>query len=160
MLIEAILTGVIILLMLIFVGVPIVSIIEWTLIILSGLMALTILFFILFFLITAISLPFYRRVQGQFSHFDDSAKWERAVYLAEGKEYICRFPAESVFRRKIYKEADSERSCLLLIARGGKNKAYDRHSLMIIAVGTSVSIILITTIAIGLMYFIQISGLY
>ena len=160
MLIEAVLTAVIVLLMMIFVGIPVYTIIEWVLMILCGLLFLTVLFFVLFFLITSVSLLFYRRVKGVFLRFDDSARWERAVYLVEGKEYICRFPAESVLRRSIYKENETVSSCTLLISRSGKNKAYDRHSLIIITIGTVVSVLLIAAASVLLIFFLQVTRLY
>lgn len=160
MLIEAVLTAVIVLLMMIFVGIPIFTIIEWVLIVLFGLLVLTILFFVLFFLFTSVSLLFYKRVKGVFVRFDDSSRWERAVYSVEGNEYICRFPAESILRNSIYKEDAEDRTCMLLISRSDRKSAYDRHSLMIIAVGTVVSVILIAAVLIAVLFYVRVSRLY
>ena len=152
---EAILTAVIVLLILILTGIPVQAIIIWAVLILCGILLLTVALFVLFFLVTDVSLLFYKRVEARFLRFDDSGRWERAVYLAEGKEYICRFPAETVARRRIYKEGDADGTCFILVSGTESRKAYDRHSLVIIAMGTVFSVLLIAAAAILLPYLIR-----
>ncbi|MCR5306117.1 MAG: hypothetical protein K6E36_06425 [Oscillospiraceae bacterium] len=156
MLIEAILTAVIVLLILILTGIPVQAIITWAVLILCVVLLLTVASFVLFFLVTVCSLPFYKRVQAQFVRFDDSGRWERAVYLAEGREYICRFPAETVARRRIYREGEAEQHCSILVSASKKNKAYDRHSLFIIGMGTAFSVILITACCLAIPYLMRL----
>lgn len=139
MLLEIIVTIVVVIGILVFVGVPIVSILTLLVLILSGLLLLAVAFFVLFFLITDMILLRYRRAKGKFSRFDDSQRWERAVYAVDGEDFTCVFPAESFARRRIYDKPEA----MVLIPRSGKRKsAYDRHSLFIIAVGNVFSALL------------------
>lgn len=141
MLLEIILSIVLVLGVLLFIGVPFSAILSWLLIGLSGLLVLAIALIALFFLIADISLLFCRRVSGEFVRFEDHEKFERAVYRVGDTEYICKFPAESVARRQIYGRTQTHS---LLIPRAEKRKtAYDRHSLMIIAVGSVCSVTLV-----------------
>lgn len=156
MLIEAILTAVIVLLVLVMIGVPVQVIIGGALILLSGILLLTVVLFVLFFVITGVSLLFYRRASGVLVRFDDSKKWDRAVYLAEGEEYTCLFPAETVFRKRIYREQETTAKTFLLISGSGKRKtAYDRHSLFIIAIGLCFSLLLVIVCRIGIPYLLR-----
>lgn len=139
MILEIIVTIAVVIGILVFVGVPIVSILTLLVLVLSGLLLLAVAFFVLFFLITDIILLRYRRGKGKFSRFDDTQRWERAVYAVEGKEYTCVFPAESFARRSIYEKPEAT----VLIPRSGRRTtAYDRHSLFIIAVGNIFSVLL------------------
>ena len=133
MILEIIVAVVLIIAILLFVGMPVASILNLLVMLLCGVLLLMVAFVVLFFLLTDLSLLFYRRVEGQFLRFDDSSRFDRAVYAVGDKEYTCVFPAESVARRQIYKEAH----CTLLIPRSGRqNRAYDRHSLLIITLGS------------------------
>ena len=139
MILEIIVTVAVVIGILLFVGVPLVTILSLLVLILSGLLLLAVAFFVLFFLITDIILLRYRRTKGKFSRIDDSQRWERAVYAVNGEDYICVFPAESFARRRIYEKPGAT----VLIPRSGNRKsAYDRHSLFIIAVGNVFSAML------------------
>lgn len=141
MLLEIVVTVVIIAALLLFVGVPLESILTLLAVIMLGLVSLSMALFTLFFVITDISLLFRRCVKGKFLHVDDTGRFDHAVYQAEGEEYSCLFPAESFGRSRIYRP---DQEYLLLISRSGKNRtAYDRHSLMIIVVGTLFSVFFI-----------------
>mgnify|MGYP006873068803 CR=1 FL=1 len=134
MLLEVLIAVVVIIVILLLVGVPVGSILNLLILALSGLLLLMIGFFVLFFLITDIALLFFRRVKGTFIRFDDTGRYDRAVYAVGDKEYTCTFPAESVARRKIYQE---QTQYTLLISRRKQGKtAYDKHSLFIITIGS------------------------
>ena len=145
MLIEGILTLVIVVLVLIMIGVPLNTIIGIAvMIVIPGILALMIAFFVLFFTFTGISLLFFRRERGTFLRIDENGHFERAVYSVNGTEYICIFPAESVARRAIYQSRPDH---FLLVSRSQKRRrAYDRHSLFIIGIGVAVSLILTAVI--------------
>lgn len=143
MILEAILTAIVLFLVLLMMGVPFGTIIGWALILLYAVLVLTIALFVLFFTVTGISLLFFRRVRGEFLRFDENGRFDRAVYLADGNEYTCMFPAENVARRRIYSEG-SDRKHLLLVSWSDKHRiAYDRHSLVIITIGIVFSAILV-----------------
>ena len=140
MLIEGILTLVIVILVLVMVGIPLDTIIGIAVsYVIPVILALTVGLFVLFFLITGLSLLFFRREKGVFVRFDD-ARYERAVYAVNGTEYTCIFPAENVARRTIYQK-NSEHT--LLISRFRKRRtAFDRHSLFIIGIGITASCVM------------------
>ena len=140
MLIEGILTLVIVILVLVMVGIPLDTIIGIAVsYVIPAILALTVGLFVLFFLITGLSLLFFRREKGVFVRFDD-ARYERAVYAVNGTEYTCIFPAENVARRTIYQK-NSEHT--LLISRFRKRRtAFDRHSLFIIGIGITASCVM------------------
>ena len=136
MLIEGILTIVIVILFLVFIGIPLEIILEYGGFAILGLAALAMLLFAVFFAVTLLSFPLFRRAKGKFVRFSDDLRFDRAVYDVNGTEYTCLFPAESVGRRIIYK--DEER--FLLVSRFRKRHiAYDRHSLLIIFIGSLAS---------------------
>lgn len=137
MLIEGILTVVILVLFLLFIGIPLDVIIEFGGFGILGLAGLAMALFSLFFAVTLITLPLFRMAKGHFVRFSDDLRWDRAVYDVNGTEYTCIFPAESVGRKFIYRNKDR----LLLISRFGHRKiAYDRHSILIIAIGSFTSV--------------------
>jgi hypothetical protein len=143
MILEAILTAIVLFLVLLMMGVPFGTIIGWALILLYIVLLLTVVLFVIFFAATGISLLFFRRVNGEFLRFEDSGRFDRAVYRADGQVYTCLFPAENVARRRIYSE-DSGRLHMLLVSRSAKRRiAYDRHSLVIITIGIVFSAILV-----------------
>ena len=90
--IEIILTVAVIIGILLFVGVPLTSVLTLFVFVLSGLLILTMLLFVLFFVITDLMLLFHKRAIGKFVRFDDSGRFEYAVYQVGDSEYICRFP--------------------------------------------------------------------
>ena len=152
MLLEIVITVVVIVGILLFVGVPLTSILSILIIGLSSLLALSIALFVIFFLFTDISLLFYRRAEAEFLEIDETTRFERAVYLANGERYTCSFPAESVARRQIYEKPQH----FILIPKSGKRRnAYDRHSLFIIAVG-NVFAVLLTAAAVFVLIRFQI----
>lgn len=156
MILEGILTAVVLLLVLLFLGVPLATIITWALIALLVILALMIVVYVLFFFATGISLLFFRRVRGQFIRFDDTNRYERAVYLAEDTEYVCLFPAENVARRRIY-QTEHPQGYTLLIPRSRKHQiAYDRHSLTIIAIGLISSGALTAVVVFGVLRFFRL----
>lgn len=136
MLIEGILTLVIVVLFLLFIGIPLEMILTvggTGILIITGLAAVL---FSLFFIVTLFSLPFFRRAKGTFLRFSDDLRFDRAVYDVGGTEYTCIFPAETFGRRMIYKQT----ARTLLISRSQKRHyAYDRHSLLIIVIGSVTS---------------------
>ena len=150
---EVIVSVVVIAAIMVFVGVPLETVLALLAMLLLGALVLSMLLFVLFFYITDIMLLFRRRVKGKFLRVDDSGRFDHAVYLAEGEEYACVFPAESVGRRMLYKE---EQEYSLLISRNPKRRtAFDRHSLFIIAVGTAVSLIFTAALVFAVYVMIQ-----
>ena len=136
MLIEGVLTLVIVVLFLVFIGIPLDTILTVGGTGILIVTALAAILFSLFFIVTLCSLPFFRLAKGTFLRFSDDLRFDRAVYDVDGTEYTCIFPAESFGRRMIYKQGERK----LLISRSGKRHyAYDRHSLLIIAIGTVTS---------------------
>ena len=146
MILEAILTAVIVLLFLLFIGIPLDVVLSWAGIALIALLLLSMAVFSLFFVISLLSLPFFKRTKGTFLRFSDDIRFDRAVYLADGIEYTCLFPAESVARRNIY----NEKAHTLFVSRSKTRRiAYDRHSLLIIAVGSLFSALFIAVLCIS-----------
>lgn len=136
---EVVFTLAIIIALLLFFGIPAETIFVIFATAILGLMALAMLLFVLFFMVTDISLLFRKRVKGQFLRVDDTDRFDHAVYLYDGQEYSCLFPAESFGRKRIYHE---KQTYSLLISRNPKKRnAYDRHSMFIIAVGSAVSVV-------------------
>lgn len=136
---EAVITLVIIIALLLFFGVAPETIFVICAAVILGLVALAMLLFILFFLITDISLLFRKCVKGKFLRVDETDRFDHAVYSVDSQEYTCLFPAESFGRKKIYHE---NMSYLLLISRNpARRSAYDKHSLVTIAVGSVFALI-------------------
>lgn len=109
-------------------GVPTQTLFLGVLILVLALLALL----LLFFLGSAISLPFFCFEKGSFVRFNHHRKFARAVYLVEDTEYINLFPAETVMQTRLY----HDRPHILLIRKGKyRNVAYDMHSVLIIALG-------------------------
>ncbi|MBP0971106.1 MAG: hypothetical protein J5753_03605 [Oscillospiraceae bacterium] len=150
MIIEIILTVVIVIAVLLLIGVSVQTIISSAVMILLGLVALAMLSIILFFFLTDLFLPFRKAVKGRFLRVDEEGRMDHAVYQVGEQEYTCSFPAESFGRKRIYQ---TEKDYLLLIPRSGKRKtAYDRHSLVTIAIGTIISVVLVFVLAFGISY--------
>ena len=150
MVLEIIITVVIIIALLLFMGVSVQTILLTLGIILLALVALSMLLIILFFLLTDLFLPFRKPVKGKFLRVDDTDRFDHAVYQVGEQEFTCMFPAESFGRKRIYQE---NKDYLLLITRSGKRTtAYDRHSLFIIAVGTVISVIFAFLLTFGIVY--------
>ncbi len=138
---EVVFTIVIIIALLLFFGIAPETIFVVFATIVLGLVAIAMLLFILFFVITDVALLFRRRVKGEFLRVDDTERFDHAVYRVDNQEYYCLFPAESFGRQHIYHE---KQSYFLLIPRNPKRRsAYDRHSLITIAVGTAFSLIFV-----------------
>ena len=138
---EVVFTVAIIIALLLFFGMSLETIFVFFATIVLGLIAIAMMLFVLFFVITDISLLFRRRVKGVFLRVDDSDRFDHAVYAYEDQEYSCVFPAESFGRKHIYHE---KQAYSLLISRNPKkHTAYDRHSLIIIAIGTVVSAVMV-----------------
>ena len=153
MLLEIVVAVIVIAAIMVMVGVPITSIITLLAIVLMGLVVLSMVLFALFFIITDIGLLFRRRVTGTFVRITEDDRFEHAVYLVDGTEYTCLFPAENIARRTLYHTDGSYR---LLIPRSQRRKnAYDRHSLVVIAVGTVFSLLFIGLLIISAMYLPQ-----
>ena len=149
---EVVFTVVIIIALLLFFGIAPDTIFVVFATVVLGLVALAALLFVLFFLVTDISLLFRRRVKGQFIRVDDTERFDHAVYRVDNQEYFCLFPAESFGRQRIYHE---NQSYSLLISRNPKRRsAYDRHSLITIAIGTVFSVIFVVLL-IGAYYLIR-----
>lgn len=151
MILEIVLTVVIVVALLLFFGVSPGTILLVLGIVVLGLIALTILAMFLFFVLTDVALLFRKPVKGTFLRVDDSGRFDHAVYQVGEAEYSCNFPAESFGRKHIYQE---NKQYLLLIPRSEKRKtAYDRHSLMIVAIGTLLSTLLFGLMIIGVSFF-------
>lgn len=117
---------------------------TWGLCILLGLALIAIA---LFFLGTSCSLLGFHRAKGKFQRFTHSEHFDRAVYVVDGTEYTCLFPAENYGRKRIYQSDETT----VLIRDGKKHRiAYDRHSLLIVTVGTVFSLLSLIGIAIYL----------
>lgn len=106
-----------------------------------GLVAIAMLLFALFFLVTDISLLFCKKVKGKFVRVDDTDRFDHAVYNVDNQEYSCLFPAESFGRQRIYHE--NQQYSLLIPRNPAHRSAYDKHSLFTIAIGSVFSVIFI-----------------
>ncbi len=100
---------------------------------LLGLLGLALAGMTVFFLWCWISLLGFRKADGEFVRFEHAPRFDYAVYLVDGKEYICWFPAETYGRARIYRTNVTQ----ALRIRDGKSQGhvYDRHSLLIMTVG-------------------------
>lgn len=147
---EIVITVVIVVALLLFIGVSAETIFVIGAVVILGLIAIAMALFALFFLITDISLLFRKRVTGIFLRIDETDRFANAVYSVDKQEYTCIFPAESFGRKNIYHENKQE---LLLISRNSeKRSAYDRHSLVIIVIGNLFSIIFAILLAAALLF--------
>ncbi len=147
---EVVITVVIVIALLIFMGVSAETVFVICAAVILGLVAVAMVLFALFFLITDISLLFRKRVQGKFLRVDDSERFDHAIYHVDNQEYACIFPAESFGRKNIYHE---NKEYLLLISRNPKRRsAYDKHSLIIIAIGNVCSIIFVVLLISAFMF--------
>ncbi len=143
MILEAVVSVAVILMMLLFVGIPLENILNLFIWILFGGSVLTIAFVILFFFGTDLFLLFFKPARGRFVRIDDSGRFDHAVYLVGEQEYSCVFPAETVGRKRIYQKEDY----FLLIPRIGKRRiAFDRHSLFVTVIGNVCSVLLIVIV--------------
>lgn len=128
-----ILAVIILFLLLLLIGIPLATIFSYAVLILCILVGLTLLLIFLFFFGTILSMPRFHRKNGKFIRFSHAQHFDRAVYEADGEEYTCLFPAENVARSQIY----TDKPRYILVHSGKKHKtAYDRHSLLIITIGT------------------------
>ena len=135
-------------LLLLLIGVPFPTILTYGAMLLCALIVLALLMIFMFFACTLFSMPFFQKKEGRFLRFEHAEHFDRAVYEAEGEEYICLFPAENVGRKRIY----TDKPHRILVHRTAKRKtAYDRHSLLIITVGTVFS----AGSIFGLVYFLM-----
>ena len=137
---EVVFTVAIIIALLLFFGIPAETIFIFCTTVILGLIVLAMLLFILFFVITDISLLFRRRVKGRFVRVDDTDRWDHAVYMFENQEYTCLFPAESFGRQRIYHE--NQMYSLLIPRNPNRHSAYDRHSLFTILIGSVFAVIM------------------
>ena len=150
MIIEIILTIVIVIAVLLLIGVSLQTILTAAVMLLLGLVALTMVLIVLFFFLTDLFLPFRKAVRGKFLRVNEDGRMDHAVYQVGEQEYTCSFPAESFGRKRIYQP---EKEYLLLIPRSGNRKtAYDRHSLVTIAIGTVISVLLVFVLTFGIAY--------
>ncbi len=143
-LLEGVLVLVIVGLLLFFLGVPFSmmgTVLLWSLV---GLLMLSLAVMIVFFLGCSIVLMLCRKENGRFVRYEHFERFDRAVYLVNGEEFACVFPAENLARKKIY--GDSE--IVLRVYRGKKRKyAFDPHSILIIRIGTAFSVCCILIVA-------------
>ncbi len=129
---------VIVLILLLLIGFSWSAILTYTGIAAAALLGLALIVIAVFFIGVICSLFGFRKEIGSFLRFEHSEHFDRAVYQCKGKEYTCLFPAENYGREKIYTSGEKK----ILIRDGKKrNVAYDRHSLLIIAVGGGFSIL-------------------
>ena len=150
MLLEIIIAAVIIVALLLLIGVKLQTILLDLGLVVLGLIVLTALSIILFFFLTDLFLLFRKPVKGIFLRVDDSGRMDHAIYQVGEEEYTCSFPAESFGRKRIYQE---NQEYLLLIPRSDRRKnALDRHSLVTIAIGTVISVVLVFFLAFGAAY--------
>ncbi len=154
MLLEIIVAVVVIVVILVLVGVPLPSIITLLAFVMMGIVVLAMVLFVGFFVVTDISLLFRKRANGKFVRITDDERFERAVYQVDGTEYTCLFPAENIARRKLY---HTDGSYPLLISRSQKRRtAYDRHSLIVIAVGSVFAVLFAAALAAGAVMLPQV----
>lgn len=143
---EVVFTAAIVIALLLFFGVPLESLITIIAAVLFGLVVLTMVLFAAFFFATDIALLFKKRVRGRLLRVDDTGRYDHAVYQVGEVEYSCLFPAESFGRKRIYHEGQEYD---LLVPRNPKRHfAYDRHSIVIIVLGTFFSVIFL-----GMLHF-------
>lgn len=151
---EIIFAVIIIIVLLILFGIPPASILTVTAAILLGLVALAMILFVLFFIITDITLLFRKLAKGKFLRIDDTNRFDHAVYAVGEAEYNCIFPAESLGRRRIYHPGEE---CTLLIPRNPKRRsAYDRHSLITILIGTVFSVVFIVLLRTAALFLLSL----
>lgn len=131
---EIIFTAAIVIALLLFFGVPLTSLVTIIAAILFILVLLTMVLFSVFFFATDILLLFRKRVHGKFLRVDDTGRFDHAVYQVGDAEYSCLFPAESFGRSRIYHEG--KEYFLLIPKNPARRVAYDRHSIVIILIGT------------------------
>ena len=151
---EIIFSAVIVIVMLMFFGVPLESILVILAAVMLGLICLTMLLFSLFFLITDLMLVFKKRTKGTFVRIDDTGRFDHAVYLVDGLEYHCTFPAETFGRKRIYHE---HQPYYLLISGNEKRRtALDSHSMITICLGTVFSAVFIGLLFITARYVLSL----
>ncbi len=130
---EFIITAAIIIVLLLILGVSPTSM----MIVIVWLMEAALVGMTLFFLVSVLLILFGKSKRAHFVRFTE-ARFPAAVYEIEENEYTNLFPAENHLRKVIYK--DNEQKVKLLKA-GKLYFLYDRHSILISALGFPVSIL-------------------
>ncbi|MBR4201840.1 MAG: hypothetical protein IKQ91_11355 [Oscillospiraceae bacterium] len=153
---EVIFSLAIIIVLLVFFGVPFESILVILAAVLLGLICLAMVLFVLFFLITDLLLIFRKRTKGIFVRIDDSTRFDHAVYLVDGEEYHCTFPAETFGRKRIYHE--NQPYYLLISTNSSRRSALDSHSMITICIGTVFSAVFIGLLLLTVRYVLTLIG--
>ncbi len=107
----------------------------------AGLVALAALFTLVFFAVCWAGLLCSVRKKAHFTRFERGNRFEAAVYSIDGEEYCNVFPAEFVFREKLYKP---EREIVVRVTRLGRGKrcVFDRNAFITSIVGLPVSLLI------------------
>lgn len=107
------------------------------------LMLLILFLMTVFFLSCAVFTLTCKRREAELARFEKHNKFDTAVYLCDEEEYYNIFPAENIMRERIYSKEPQK----VLIKRGKRSLAVDRHSLFIIIFGLILSPISLAVIA-------------
>ena len=102
-------------------------------------MALVLLAMLDFFTVIFFIMLKSKKTEATLCRFESfkNGRFERAVYLANGEEYLNIFPAEQIMRSRIYRNE----SCKIRTVRfAGRNYAVDRHTVLIILCGCTLSL--------------------
>lgn len=135
---EVLLGAVVIIFLLALVGVDI-----WYILIgVIALIALAALFTAWMFAVGVVMLLRAKRCEGEFLRFDEGKRFEYAVYFIDGGEYGNIFPAEMVWRKRLYKTGVSVK--LRLTKKGS---VFDRNALLTTVIGFPMSLLI--TLAFG-----------
>lgn len=100
--------------------------------VIAALFVLAILGFFIFFLIR---MSGAEKITGRFLRIEKSGKmqFDTAIYEADGEEYADVFPAEAVFRKRIYREGLPVK----LLLHKKRREVYDKNTRVTIYAGTA-----------------------
>lgn len=87
------------------------------------------------------------RKKARFTRFDDSGRFDSAVYEIYGMEYRNMFPAEFVMRDRLYR---SDRKVSVRLTR--KRRVFDRNALITVAVGLPLSAVITALFGFALVF--------
>lgn len=115
-----------------------------------GIVALLAGFCFLFFAVCTVMLIRSRKHSGMFLRFEESGRFSHAVYLIDGKEYSCIFPAEMILRDKLYKELKP-----ITLRLGNLGKVFDKNAFLTVLLGLPMSLIIMLIFAGGVVMLLN-----
>lgn len=101
-----------------------------------------------FFLWCAARLAFSRNRRGIFCGVEKNGKFEHAIYIVDGEEYMCVFPSEKLLREKVYKADKPVRVWLL-----PKGRLFDTGAFVTIVAGT---VFFVPSAVLWVMFFLSV----